>query len=165
MFFICSRIQISDEIWMNFKVYFSSVYRVWISGKGWMNFEAYFSFVFGVWISDERWMNFKVNFSSVFSVWISGKGWMKFEAYLFIYLQGLNFWWIGNVMGTGHPGTGAGWQIPTLEKPVPIAWVYQGLTGLWSANKKKTLPRLCSQLKKEMFIKQEPYSTAWNGHK
>ena len=30
---------------------------------------------------------------------------------------------LGNVMGTGHPGMGAGWQIPTLEKPTPVARV------------------------------------------
>ena len=36
----------------------------------------------------------------------------------------------------GKPGTGAGLKITTLEKPVPMAWVYQGLTGLQFAFKK-----------------------------
>ena len=40
-------------------------------------------------------------------------------------LCSVSYFFIGNVTGMGHLGTGAGWQIPTLEKPAPMAgWRY-----------------------------------------
>ena len=40
------------------------------------------------------------------------------------------------VAGMGKPGMGAGLKITTLGKPVPVAQVYQDLTGLQFAFKK-----------------------------
>ena len=43
---------------------------------------------------------------------------------------------MSRVAGTGKPGMGAGLKITTLGRPIPMAWVYQGLTGLKFAFKK-----------------------------
>ena len=45
--------------------------------------------------------------------------------------------WVGK-------GVGMGWPFTPLEKPVPVAWVSQGFTGSWSAQKKNLLGHLLS---------------------